>query len=412
MPSEVTILDINTDINRNIDSDALFAIPAAKMALSQSAIYSTLSNEKWQKDTKTDVNPGKMQYYRQVVEGQITRILEDKLKDANAILEKQVGIDYNFIVQLNELHNTDVKLSSLKQQLRQYRWLKQSLLETANLPFIQNNDEQQDAPVKDLEHALPFLGVNAAQVIIPHALLKHCLHIASVNRLPDIERKLLNYGLSLASTAYQIAARTCTGDAKAAYTGGILKGISYIVVYKLFLETYGEVLEANIALARKQLNKNLLDGMNSLVPQRSSLSRLFESKADAIARDLLYIMSGKYLKMHNRTHWAAKNQSSETKYQQQTAGTGLAIEQAESVSNAWLLLKDKVINEQEARQQLATVGIAPSLAELLLKQRSSSLSIFRNNRGYSTVKNHSNTAIAASSNSGKVHFENTSHLSA
>ena len=341
----------------------------------------SLSNESWSGKTVKHPNERKLAVHLQVVEKQIARLVEYKLRDTEAVINHWLGSDESFLKRLNALYDPSVKLSSLKAELQDYPWLKQHLLRVANLPFMKDSCETDEALIRGLNHALPFLGANAVQVIAPYALLRRSLLQPTETAFPDVSKKLHAYTLNLAGVAHQFAELTEYGNPRAAFTGGILCGISYIIIHKLFMETFQEVREANIALAQKRFNQELFQSMSQMMPQRSHLTALFDTLAEDLATRLLQWVCGQHLALGKPQSPCSdpvlQTLSPSTEHD---VGSLSAVHQAIAYCNIKLLIRSKRLSEQEANQQLQGCGFETHLLIALKQERPSALNIFRRNR--------------------------------
>lgn len=329
----------------------------------------SIVNSKRQESKDSPIGKAKTNHYNQVVEQQVLRIIQKKIDDPVLVMKKTLGIDFRFIDMLNRLHDGSATLRYLSEDVRQFGWLEQNILKVANMPFMQEDSASKEVMIKELDHALPFLGQNANQVIVPYLFLRHVIQRNHNGLLPDVGKRLWFYTLNVANVALEAAELTGVGNAQVAYTAGIFHGLSYVAIYKLFIESFEEVRQANFDLARKQFKKDLFTAMQLLTPQRNHLSGFIDKLGTELSINLMNAFSGQHLDLNGANPHLLDVSKLE--------GKSIPVKQAITFGDAKMLSRDEAISKHEVVHYLQNVGMSKALIREIKKNKLSSLDVFK-----------------------------------
>ncbi len=333
-------------------------------------IASSLVNSNKQLNKATSISKTKTKHYNTVIGQQLNRIIEKKLQDPEYVIHDVLNLPRNFLPMLEKLHSGTLVLKSFSEDVGKYGWLESMILKIANMPFMKEGDEQQDILIKDLGHALPFLGLNANQVILPYLALRNSIQHNHNGLLKDVGSRLWYYTLNVANVALETAELTGMGNPQLAFTAGIFHGLAHVAIYKLFITLFEEVKQANFDLARKKFNKNLFSAMQLLEPQRQQLSELYNMHASFLSMNLMNAFTSGSLNLSSIDPYGnGKGQS--------MLDDNTPLSNAIAYSNNKIKMRDQQMTHSESVTNLKQLGMNKSLINAIDNSKLTILKVFK-----------------------------------
>lgn len=308
--------------------------------------------------------------YTQSVSNELNQKVSERMEEiiSNESLIQKKYIDFPAIIfsLIEKLYMKSTSISQLEFYINDISWLNRQLIDTLKHPYFSKQLKKSSrVKIDSLGSTLGILGEDNLKYFIPKHIIEQ--NIPKDSSFPLIGRKLFEHSLMTGTACYLLAKNSESKiNPYIAYTTGIFHEIGAIILFRMYLDTFEQVWQEELKLARESIQQKRFNTISKIEPCRKHLRKMFFEHSrkftGIVAKDFYFenLPIGKTLKRFCNQDPLDKNGERDI-----ISDYVDILEKANIYAESQELFEVKLINEKNIAQLISSKNISQKELALL-----------------------------------------------
>ena len=306
------------------------------------------------------------EYIEIALHEKIRFLLEERLSETEEIYKEVIHIQDEVPALLDILSVKAASINRIDPLVNHLVWLKEELIKLANLPQYRRSDRAV-VRLEDAGLVLRFIGLDNLKMIIPAFAKRHWLP-HSTEPYTLMRRKLWEHSLATGIAAKRIAQEE-DENSFFAYCLGLFCEVGATAVIRLYMKTFHEVWEKEVRFARDERMKDEHDALVDMELNPAFLCEMLLAHSNNVSMDMIQMMDLKRLYIAPAMHDLVAIPYDDRQPIAQI------VSRASWYSKYKILVKHRLINNQEVKELFHYLHMSRSTLEILNKTNLKNLSL-------------------------------------
>ncbi|GAC20623.1 HDOD domain-containing protein [Paraglaciecola arctica] len=322
-------------------------------------------------NTKSDLNF--LSTIAKQIDTEVEKRIEKSFEDTDHLYSKIIGIDDALPKLLDLVCVKAATITKIEPLATELPWFFKDLMKFVNQPKYQRIDNKGKVViVETMRVGLNFFGLENLIIILTSLAFKRFLPQIT-DPYPKIKQRVWEEALATAISCKQIASVMGINQ-NDAYCLGMLQTMGKVVVTKLYFRLFEEVQREALIETQTAKKHDEHSALTRITPSGPFLNQLIDKHALNISANLIEKMAMKRVFIANAMSEVANNVPAAD-----LSPIALVLKQGQAYAQYRMLKRHKLIDLQQSKDYIRTLGMPQGSLELLKKTDLRSLDLSASN---------------------------------
>ena len=322
-------------------------------------------------NTKSDLNF--LSTIAKQIDAEVEKRIEKSFEDTDHLYSKIIGIDDALPKLLDLVCVKAATITKIEPLATELPWFFKDLMKFVNQPKYQRIDNKGKVViVETMRVGLNFFGLENLIIILTSLAFKRFLPQIT-DPYPKIKQRVWEEALATAISCKQIASVMGINQ-NDAYCLGMLQTMGKVVVTKLYFRLFEEVQREALIETQTAKKHDEHSALTRITPSGPFLNQLIDKHALNISANLIEKMAMKRVFIANAMSEVANNVPAAD-----LSPIALVLKQGKAYAQYRMLKRHTLIDLQQSKDYIRTLGMPQGSLELLKKTDLRSLDLSANN---------------------------------